>query len=702
MKNYIFTQHIKLFLVIIYTIIHISTYAQQNITIQSLTTSDFYPTTLSNIQWKPSEPICSYIRNDSLFTNSIDSQETYITTTTTLTKQLAEKKHSFPTYKWQSPETIRCTYKDIIFDYHTPTHKITQKFSLPSQSYGTRHSQNGDFSYIYKRELYIHTQNTIHKPKVPAGYYISDSIYRNEFGYSQGTFWSPSGKNLMYICKNDTAIPDYQYISTKSLPPEVSTYKYAFAGGNYEDITIGTYSLQNDTSVFLSLRTDKGYYTNPTYNIRENKIYLYHLNRSQDTCHLEEYDTQTGQYIQTLFTETHPKYVEPLHPIFFRNTDSLCYFISRKSGYQHMYSYNINSHTETQITHGKWEISDVHINPSQILVEGTSEENPTNTYIYRITHNSFSVIDSTKGFHTCSAHPQEPYIFTHMQNIDSPANYSLIHTPSNTHQDIYSSKNPLTQYNTPDVTFGTITAADDSTTLHYRMIKPPHFSSAEHYPVIINVYGGPHHQHVTNTWMCGYDISSYILASQGYIIFSLDNRGSSGRGRAFEQITHERLGQIEATDQKKGIDFLHSLPYIDTQRIGTYGWSFGGFMSITLLEQYPQLIHASVAGSPVTDWKYYEVMYGERYMNTPQENPEGYTQSSLFTHADSIQGKLLLLYGGKDNITVPAQNINFIETCNTKGISIETHQFPSQGHHMYGFHKLVSLKKIMQFYTQEL
>ena len=250
--------------------------------------------------------------------------------------------------------------------------------------------------------------------------------------------------------------------------------------------------------------------------------------------------------------------------------------------------------------------------------------------------------------------------------------------------------------------FGKILAADDSTELYFRMITPPDFSEKKKYPVIITVYGGPHLQTVRNSWMCGYDITSYILASQGYIIFSLDNRGSWGRGIDFENSTHLQLGHIESLDQKKGIDYLCTLPYIDTTKIGTYGWSFGGFMSITMLQKYPDYIHSSIAGSPVTDWKYYEVMYGERYMSSPENNPDGYKQSSLLTHIDAIEGNLLLFYGGHDRVTVPAQSIKFIETCNSRGIPIETHFFPSQEHHMQGYHRLIVLEKTISFFRDNL
>ncbi|MDA3881684.1 MAG: prolyl oligopeptidase family serine peptidase [Bacteroidales bacterium] len=679
-----------------------STFAQKDITLKAIKHRNFYPTQLQHIQWVPNTSQCSYVRNDSLFTQNLSEPEKFIIDRSNLAQKIDFQLYSLPKHIWLNKSTLRFITDTAIFDYSTKKNKIKSSIRIPSNSYGIRHSENVNFTYILNRNLFIRTQDKTIRLAIPKTYYVSDSIYRNEFGYSQGSFWSARGDYLIYICKNDSAIPDYHYISTKTIPPNVSTYKYAFAGGNYEKIKIGIYSLQRDTSVFLSLRTTEGYYTNPTFNFNENKIYLFHLNRSQDSSHLEEYDVETGKYIRTIFSETHAKYVEPLFPVYFTNSDSSFYFISRKNEYQHLYSYSLPSNRETQLTHGNWEISDIHINPSQIIAEGSSEKNPTNRYIYHITDSSVSVVDSTDGTHTCVTHPTLPYAIETFHSISQAHSYSIFNTQNNTSKSIFSSVNPLEHFKTPNVNFGKIVAADDSTELYYSMIKPPDFSENKQYPVIIDVYGGPHLQIVRNSWMCGYDITSYILASQGYIIFSVDNRGSWGRGIEFENTTHLQLGQIEALDQKKGIDFLYTLPYVDTNRIGTYGWSFGGFMSITLLQQFPEHIQASVAGSPVTDWKYYEVMYGERYMNTPENNPEGYHQSSLVSHVDAIEGNLLLFYGGHDKVTVPAQSIEFIETCNSRGIPIETHFFPTQEHHMSGYHKLVVLEKIISFFRDNL
>jgi dipeptidyl-peptidase-4 len=243
---------------------------------------------------------------------------------------------------------------------------------------------------------------------------------------------------------------------------------------------------------------------------------------------------------------------------------------------------------------------------------------------------------------------------------------------------------------------------DDSTVLYCRMITPPAFSPENKYPVIVYVYGGPHSQLVSNSWLGGAGLFLNYLAQQGYIVFTLDNRGSEDRGREFEQAIFRDLGRVESEDQMAGVRYLMSLPYIDTARIGVTGWSYGGFMTIALMLRYPDVFKVGVCGGPVTDWKYYEIMYGERYMDTPQSNPEGYVSSSLINKAANLQGKLLMIHGTQDPTVVWQQSLNMLNSFIKEGKQVDYFVYPGHGHGVGGKDRVHLNRKMAEYFDKEL
>jgi dipeptidyl-peptidase-4 len=216
------------------------------------------------------------------------------------------------------------------------------------------------------------------------------------------------------------------------------------------------------------------------------------------------------------------------------------------------------------------------------------------------------------------------------------------------------------------------------------MIKPAGFDAAKKYPVAVYVYGGPHSQMVSNRWRYGSGGWETHMAQKGYIVFVMDNRGTAYRGLDFENVTHRQLGVVEAEDQMKGVAFLQSLPYVDSERMGIHGWSYGGFMTINMLLRYPEVFKVGVAGGPVIDWKYYEVMYGERYMDTPAENPKGYEESSLLNKATQLRSRLLIIHGDEDPTVVMQHSLQFIKASIAAGTHPDLFLYPGHGHNMMG------------------
>jgi dipeptidyl-peptidase-4 len=269
-------------------------------------------------------------------------------------------------------------------------------------------------------------------------------------------------------------------------------------------------------------------------------------------------------------------------------------------------------------------------------------------------------------------------------------------------RELLNAKNPLSEYKLGEMNIGTIKAADGKTDLYYRMIKPVDFDPSKKYPVIVYVYGGPHEQLVNNMWLGGAGLWDYYMAQKGYVMFSLDNRGSANRGFDFESIIHRQLGIEEMKDQMKGVEFLKSHAWVDKNRIGVDGWSYGGFMTVSLMVNHPEVFKVGTAGGPVIDWKYYEVMYGERYMDTPQENPEGYKNNSLLSKAKDLKGRLLIIHGGVDNVVVWQHSLDFVKSCIENGILLDYFVYPTHEHNVMGKDRLHLMKKITRYFDDFL
>ena len=262
----------------------------------------------------------------------------------------------------------------------------------------------------------------------------------------------------------------------------------------------------------------------------------------------------------------------------------------------------------------------------------------------------------------------------------------------------FEAENPMKDYAMPGVKLGTIKAADGKTDLYYRLITPPNMEKGRKYPTLVYVYGGPHSQLVTDSWLGGGNLYFMYLAQQGYVVFTLDNRGTDNRGFEFESCTHRHLGEIEMADQMEGVKFLKSLAFVDQQRMGVEGWSFGGFMTITMKLAHPEVFKVGCAGGPVIDWKWYEIMYGERYMDTPQENPEGYENNCLLNKAKNLEGRLLVIHGAEDNTVVWQHSLEFIERCIINYKQVDYFVYPHHEHNVLGRERLHLYKKMFDYY----
>lgn len=545
------------------------------------------------------------------------------------------------------------------------------------------------------------------------------SVHRDEFGINGGLFWSPKGNRLAFYRMDQSMVTDFPLVdipevdwTPKPGQSRIATpapEKYPMAGETSHKVTVGVYDLKSGKTIYLKAGdpTDR-YFTNIAWSPDEQTIYMFELNRDQNDCRLVSYNATTGDKIAELYRETDAKYVEPLHPIVFLPWNSNEFVMqSQKDGYNHLYLFNKDGKELKQITKGKWVVMDMlgfNTKHHSIIYE-SNEANPIqqNVWIVDIETGKRALMDNSgKGWHNGSISTSGRYILDNFSEPTVPRKIVIVDTENGKRTQYLTAADPWKGYNQPEFSTGTIKAADGVTDLYYRLVKPVNFDPKKKYPTVVYVYGGPHAHNVDARWHWASRSWETYMAQKGYVLFILDNRGSENRGKDFEQVTFRHLGQEEMKDQMKGVDFLRTLSYVDTARIGVHGWSFGGFMTISLITNYPDVFKVAVAGGPVIDWKWYEVMYGERYMDTPQTNPEGYRQTSLLYKAKDLKGKLQIIIGLNDPVVVPQHAFSFLKACIAAGTQPDFFVYPGEPHNMRGHQSVHLHERITQYFEDYL
>ena len=534
------------------------------------------------------------------------------------------------------------------------------------------------------------------------------SVHRDEFGIYKGTFWSNNGKKLAFYRMDQSMVADYPQVNTFKREAELEPDKYPMAGMTSHQVTIGIFDLETEKTIYLNVGdpTDR-YFTNIAWGPDDKTLYLYELNRDQNHCTLDAYDVETGNKIRTLYTETSDKYVEPLHPVTFLPWDSSKFiFWSWKDGFTHLYLMDVNTLKQEQLTSGNWVVKSIvgfcPATKSAIIITKEANVLQRNIYSLSLKTKKRTLLDNGKGVHQANLSEDGLWVLDTWQEPDVPRAYAVTNTKTGKSTLLQTAPNPWEGWYQPIFESGSVKAEDGITDLYWRMVKPADFDANKKYPTVVYVYGGPHAHSIEASWHWASRSWETYMAQKGYILFILDNRGSEDRGRDFEQATFRHLGQVEMRDQMSGVNYLKSLPYVDADRIGVHGWSFGGFMTTSLMTTYPDVFKVGVAGGPVIDWKWYEVMYGERYMDTPEQNPEGYEQTSLINKAKNLKGKLQIIIGMNDPTVVPQHALQFLNACAEAGTQPDFFVYPGEGHNMAG-HKSVHLhERITQYFEDYL
>jgi dipeptidyl-peptidase-4 len=673
------------------------------------------PQSMPGLSWMGSTPYLAYTEEQEMFSMKAGvSKPVFLFSLNDLNSSLnkidADTLRRLPSFNWIDDESGYFTAQGRVYLYHLSSKQIQELNHFPSEAANIDVEKNTrSVAYTINNNLYVAIQGRqvqLTNDQDP-GIVNGQTVHRNEFGISKGTYWSPGGSYLAFYRKDETMVSDYPLVDTDERVAALNSIKYPMAGMASHEVTLGVFDAATGEIIFLNTGEPADQYlTCVTWSPDEKHIYVALLNRGQDHMKLNCYDARNGRLVRTLFGETSDKYVEPMNgPVFLNENPEQFIWISERDGFRHLYLYNTEGELLRQLTSGPWVVRSLSgISPDDKYAYFTATtESPLNADVYRVELKSSEItkIAERNGNHNIRLNGNGKYFIDIFSDTLTAREYSVVSTKGKLLQVLQENQDPLAAYRIGNMSIFTIDA-NDGTELYCRMITPPGFDPAGQYPAIVYVYGGPHAQLVTNSWLGGASLFLYYLAQEGYVVFTLDNRGSANRGREFEQTIFRRLGTVEVEDQLTGVEYLKNLPFIDSGRLGVHGWSYGGFMTISLMLRKPEIFKVGVCGGPVTDWKYYEVMYGERYMDTPETNPEGYEAASLLNLAGNLEGKLLIIHGTADPVVVWQHSLALISRFISAGKQPDYFVYPGHGHGVGGKDRMHLNERMAQYFFNNL
>ncbi len=674
---------------------------------------------LSNLSWIPETNTYTYVEKSDngqalIRVDASTFNKSEITNTRELAEQLLVKKAltRLPRFTWISQNEAYFKYVGAMFLFNADSKTAKKLYALPKGGANFEFRPNStDVAFTRNNNLFAiidgeEIQITKHTdPNIVAGQTVS----RVEFGIQNGVIWSESGKSLAFYQKDESLVENYPLVDYSNRPATVKNTKYPMAGLGSEEVQIGVYNLGSGNLVYLQSDNEpESYLTSLSWDPSGKYVYAANLNRGQDQLSLKKYNAKSGEFDSEILREENEKYVHPMHPLTFIGKQDFLWQSEKKSLNQ-FYLYNIGGN------------SDWHINTGQILVRSFvaydvksrklwfmgNDMNKIDQHLFEVTisdgRNS-EPIQITKGdaYHSSVLmSDNNKYAIVRSSSLNTPNSYDLIELGNYSISNLLTADNPLKDYKIGETKMHTL-KAEDGTILHTRMVLPYDFDATKKYPVIIYVYNGPGVQLLHSSWLGGASLWMYHMANKGYVVYTLDGRGSTNRGIEFEQATFRNLGQVEMQDQLTGLEYLKSQPFIDGSRVAVHGWSYGGFMTTSLLTTYPGTFKVGVAGGPVMDWSYYEVMYTERYMDTPDENQEGYQISSNIERAKELKDKLLIIHGTVDPTVVKQNSDLFLKECIKNGVQVDYFEYPGHEHNVRGKDRVHLMQKILDYIETNL
>ena len=664
--------------------------------------TDFYPENLSNLEWQKSQDFYSYKKNNCLL---IFNEKNNLIDEVCIGELNIDDLTEFPDIKWVTNHSFKFEYKNQIYLFNTkrgrkPVLYLDYDVKAANKDYNFKRNL---LAYTIENDLFISSVDTnLQVNKFEKDIVFGQPVHRYEFGIYKGTFWSPNGNKLAFYKNSQKKVDTYPLLISSDTTSKIKQIKYPMAGDSSEYVEVGIFDVNKNKTIYLETYSENDHYlTNICWGPSEKYIYVAVLNRDQNHLKLNKYDANSGLFLKTLIEEKDDKYVHPLHPIIFLDNEKFLWR-SEKDGFDQLYLYNKKGKLIKKVTNGDLAVKEYLGFKNNIIYFSAFSEDGLDVHLY-----SFSIDEKKKkaqkkisskfpGFHKFKMSPSGNLFIDEFSNLKLPRIIQIINSEGNEVYKLLESKNPLSEYKIGLTELVKI-PTDNNIFLNSRIIKPYDFDENKKYPVLIYVYNGPQIQLITNSWLANSPLWMYYLANKDYIIFTLDGRGSENRGKEFEQVIFKNLGEFEMKDQIIGYNFLKSLDYVDSNRIALHGWSYGGFMTANLLLTYPEFFTCGVAGGPVTDWSLYEVMYTERYMQTPHKNHEGFKQTNLNNKVESLNSKLLIIHGLLDDVVVIQHSLKFIENCIKKNIPIDFFLYPNHAHNVRGKDRLHLIQKVINY-----
>jgi dipeptidyl-peptidase-4 len=675
------------------------------------------PSSLRQPKWIPGTNQLTHVHNNRLVRVSADNLTTdTLDLLTTLNEQMQilgqTTLSTLPVFEWLGKEELWFNKGGTLFHWSAKT-GLTQKNNLPNNAENVDiHTQSYQAAYTVDNELRICVEGkeqTIARSEAD-GIIYGKSVHRDEFGISKGTYWSPSGRALAFYRMDEQMVTAYPIYILDSMPAVAKTIRYPYAGAASHQVTIGVYDLKKNATIYLNTGTPSDQYlTNIAWTPDEKSILVAVVNREQNHCWLRQYDAQTGALLATLFEEIHDKWVEPEQPArFVPGSKTRFVWQSERDGFNHLYLYDLKEGLIRQLSKGNFPVTTFYgfSENGALCFYQTADETGLHRFGWAtsLKDGKANCLNSQAGTHQLILHPEGSWVMDYFSNATTPRTIYVQKTIAGAAPSpLFSAPNPLEGYKIGTTQLISI-PSKGGMNLNGRLILPSDYQPSQKYPALIYVYNGPHAQMVTNTWLGGGELWMHRLANEGYIVLSVDGRGSAHRGREFEQAIFRQLGDVEMEDQLSGVEYLKNNTAVDPSRIGVYGWSYGGFMATSLLTR-PEakgVFKCGIAGGPVLDWRMYEIMYTERYMDTPAENPEGYQKNTLFGYIDNLEGSLLMIHGTSDPVVLWQHSLKYIRECVKKGKQIDYFVYPEHEHNVIGPDRAHLFEKIERFIKAEL
>ena len=616
----------------------------------------------------------------------------------------------FPGYSFDDANSLVIGAHGLRNTIDLKSRKVVAKHKVPVGDNITRQSgKGGVYAYTKENNLYCFDGEKEHAITNFADKNIvcGQTVSRNEFGIDGGIFISPDAKKIAFYKKDESAVTDFPLLDITTRTGSLKNIKYPMNGMPSEVVSLGVYDIAKQSTVYLEV-TDfdkERYLTNITWSPDSQRIYIQVLDRAQKNIHLNSYDAETGKLLKNILSEHNDRWVEPQHPLVFLESDptKFIYSTDNRDGYWNLYLCDDAGNIE-RLT--KTDASVQYVAQDAKAVYYTSAEvSPVDNHLFKVDLKTRKQTRLTpaEGWHDVVVSKSGKYFLDTYSSLNVPRVVELGRTDGKPAKELFRAEDPTVGYNFVPIELGKIKSADGKFDNYYRLMKPLDFDPTKKYPVIMYVYGGPHSQMVKNNYQASLRRWEMYMAQRGYVVFVMDNRGTANRGAEFEKAIHRQCGQAEMADQMEGMKWLMSHDWVDTDRIGVHGWSYGGFMTISLITNYPDIFKVAVAGGPVIDWKWYEVMYGERYMDNVHNNPEGFAKTSLINKAKDLKGQLLICQGAIDPVVVWEHSLSFVRECVKNNIyTVDYYPYPCHEHNVMGKDAVHLYNKISKYFEDYL